>query len=268
MPSKPEILLARLEAIGKFLSQRDTALALIGLGSAGLELDRLDPFSDLDFFVIVKPGSKGQYLEDLSWLQEIAPIAYSYRNTQDGYKVLYKDGVFCEFAVFEEAELKTAAYAPGRIVWKAPGVAEAIARPAQTGEPSRPPSTAWLIGETLTNLYIGLLRRPPRRKAVRAAVHPGLCGGPCACARGTGAKSGRGSPGPLQPGARLRAAVPGHGTYAARVSSRVRKKPRIRFGCAHVSGPTLCHQRGDETGRNRVVHGRAEGRTLGFTGWC
>jgi hypothetical protein len=158
MPIQPEFLLARLEAIGRSLSQRDTALALIGLGSVGLELDRLDPFSDLDFFVIVKPGRKAQYLEDLSWLQEIAPIAYSYRNTRDGYKVLYKDGVFCEFAVFEETELKTAAFAPGRIVWKAPGVAEALARPAQAGNKSRPPSTAWLIGEALTNLYVGLLR--------------------------------------------------------------------------------------------------------------
>ena len=153
-----ELLLKRLNEISASLSRKNTALALIGLGSIGVDIGRLDPYSDLDFFVIVKPGSKPQYLEDLSWLTNIAPVAYYFANTQDGYKLLYEDGVFCEFAVFADDELANAVFAPGRIIWKAAGVDDAIRIPKHS--PTKPPqqSTEWLIGEALTNLYIGLQR--------------------------------------------------------------------------------------------------------------
>jgi hypothetical protein len=160
--------MSRLEAIGESLSRRPTALALIGLGSVGRELDRLDRFSDLDFFVIVAPGSKSQYLEGLGWLEDVAPIAYTYRNTPDGFKVLYQDGVFCEFAIFEEEELERATFAPGRVVWKAEGVEDAIAIPTRVDE-AQPRSAEWLMGEALTNLYVGLSRdhRGERLAAIR-----------------------------------------------------------------------------------------------------
>lgn len=153
-----ERLLGRLNEIGEALSKREGALALIGLGSVGLELERLDAFSDLDFFVIVKAGSKPRYLEDLGWLMEVAPVAYSFANTPDGYKLLYADGVFCEFAVFEEEELKEAVFSPGRVVWKAAGVSDEIGIPQRSSERRQPPSIEWLVGEALTNLYVGLSR--------------------------------------------------------------------------------------------------------------
>ncbi|NKQ34991.1 MAG: hypothetical protein HF973_05165 [Chloroflexi bacterium] len=153
-----ERLLSRLDQIGQSLSRQDTALALIGLGSVGLELDRLDRFSDLDFFVIVQAGSKPHYLQDLTWLTGIAPVAYTFANTPDGYKLLYEDGVFCEFAVFEEVELAQAVFAPGRIVWKASGVSEKIGLPKRHDKDRQRPSTEWLLGEALTNIYVGLLR--------------------------------------------------------------------------------------------------------------
>jgi hypothetical protein len=155
----PQQLLGRLSAIGESLSRRESALALIGLGSVGLELERLDRFSDLDFFAIVGPGQKARYLDDLSWLEEAAPIAYCFRNTRDGFKLLYADGIFCEFAVFEEAELAQIPFAPGRVVWRAEGVAETIGAPRETGrEQEDAPPEEWLLGEALTNLYVGLLR--------------------------------------------------------------------------------------------------------------
>jgi hypothetical protein len=157
--NEPQFLLDRLSAIGQSLSQRESALALIGLGSAGLERDRLDRFSDLDFFVIVKPGYKAQYLEDLSWLSNIAPVAYHFLNTKDGYKLLYADGVFCEFAVFEEAELETIPFTAGKIVWRADGVSESIATSRHAGnQVQEPPPIEFHIGEALTNLYVGLQR--------------------------------------------------------------------------------------------------------------
>jgi len=155
---KPDQLLKRLDEIGKLLSKKADALALIGLGSVGIELNRLDQFSDLDFFVIVKAGSKPHYLENLNWLTEIAPVAYYFANTPDGYKLLYSDGVFCEFAVFDEDELMKAVFSPGRVIWKAEGIPDNIGIPKRSREQKQKPSTEWLIGEAITNLYVGLLR--------------------------------------------------------------------------------------------------------------
>lgn len=152
------LLFHRLDQIAASLSQRPSARALIGLGSVGLERDRLDEYSDLDFFAIVEVGSKAEYLTDLSWLSDAAPIAHAFQNTVDGFKVLYADGVFCEFAVFDENELQTAAFSPGRVVWKAEGVPDTVAIPQRTTQMQEPPATEWLLGEALTNLYVGLCR--------------------------------------------------------------------------------------------------------------
>lgn len=155
---RKERLLARLNDIARALENSEQALALIGLGSVGVELDRLDDYSDLDFFAIVDQGSKRRFIENLDWLSSVCPIAYHYQNTPDGHKLLFVDGVFCEFAVFEPGELRTIPFSRGRVVWKRPQVDDAIAIPAS--RPSRERSTQdWLLGEALTNLYVGLCRR-------------------------------------------------------------------------------------------------------------
>ena len=100
------LLLKRLDEIGHSLEQSNHALALIGLGSVGLELERLDAYSDLDFFVIVEPGYKHSFLDDLHWLSALCPVAYCFPNMEDGYKLLFEDGIFCEFAIFEPDELQ------------------------------------------------------------------------------------------------------------------------------------------------------------------
>jgi hypothetical protein len=151
-------LLERLDEIGHSLEQSQHALALIGLGSVGLELERLDAWSDLDFFVIVEPGHKQHYLEDLHWLSRLCPLAYCFANTNDGYKLLFEDGIFCEFAVFEPDELWAIPFAAGRIVWKQAHVPETVSLPMI--EPSSPArhDAGWLLGEALTNLLVGLGR--------------------------------------------------------------------------------------------------------------
>jgi hypothetical protein len=95
-------------------------LGLLGLGSVGVELGRLDQYSDLDFFLIVKKGSKSMYLDSLFWLSDVYPLAYSFRNTVDGYKILFEDGIYGEFAVFEEDEMDKIAYSEGRWIFKKP----------------------------------------------------------------------------------------------------------------------------------------------------
>lgn len=164
-----QALLNRLNEIGRSLEESEHALALIGLGSVGLELQRLDQYSDLDFFAIVEPGYKSAYVEDLQWLSRLCPIAYCFRNTSDGYKLLYEDGIFCEFAVFDLDELGEIPFAPGRIVWKQPQVAETICLPLKAHVQPAGHDREWLIGEALTNLYVGLARenRGERLSAVR-----------------------------------------------------------------------------------------------------
>ncbi len=153
----PHNLLERLDRIARSLEDSGHALALIGLGSVGRERERLDRYSDLDFFAIVEDGFKSGYIDDLSWLTGIAPVAYSFRNTKDGFKLLYADGVFCEFAVFELDELKTVAFSEGSVVWKRADVDEAICRPV-VPYPVQNTSTDFLLGEALTNLLVGLSR--------------------------------------------------------------------------------------------------------------
>jgi lincosamide nucleotidyltransferase len=151
-------LLNRLNEIARSLEESEHALALLGLGSVGLELQRLDEYSDLDFFVIVEPGYKRAYLNDLKWLSALCPIAFRFPNTQDGCKLLFEDGIFCEFAVFEPDELQVIPFAQGRIVWKQPHVPDSISQPVKdlAGPSRREPQ--WLLGEALTNLYVGLAR--------------------------------------------------------------------------------------------------------------
>ncbi len=156
----PHFLLKRLDEISQSLERSGHALALIGLGSVGVELERLDTYSDLDFFVIVEPGYKSFYLNDLAWLSAINRIAYHFPNTQDGYKLLFVDGIFCEFAVFEPDELQTIPFAGPRIVWKQPQVSETLIAPTETETAVRlqKHSQEWLLGEALTNLYVGMAR--------------------------------------------------------------------------------------------------------------
>jgi hypothetical protein len=156
--TRKQLLLERLDEIGRCLERTGHALALIGLGSAGAERDRMDEYSDLDFFAIVEDGCKQRYLGELDWLDRAQPIAYCFRNTADGYKLLFQDGVFCEFAVFEPAELREVPFCRGRIVWKQAHIEDSIAIPARSAAPPHPRARDWLIGEALTNLYVGLCR--------------------------------------------------------------------------------------------------------------
>ncbi len=153
----PEKLLERLDTIGESLRSSGSALALLGLGSVGTEMARLDGYSDLDFFAIVREGFKASYIDNLDWLSNVQPIAYVMRNSVDGYKVLFEDGIFCEFAIFEPHEMAVIPFSAGRIVWKTDDFDESICQPREVTIPSRNP-LEFHVGEALTNLYVGMGR--------------------------------------------------------------------------------------------------------------
>jgi hypothetical protein len=166
---EPADLLARLDAIGAALRDSGHALALLALGSVGLERQRLDRYSDLDFFVIVEPGHKARYIDGLDWLASAHPLAWHFRNTADGHKALMADGIFCEFAVFEPGELEQIPFAPGRVVWRRAGVPDSIALPRRLLPDRRLPDETWIVGEALSCLFVGLQRwhRGEKLAAVR-----------------------------------------------------------------------------------------------------
>jgi hypothetical protein len=146
----------RLSDLGKYLYVLDSSVALLALGSCA-ETSRMDEYSDLDFFVIVKEGFKAEFLIDLVWLESITPLAYSFRNTIDGYKVMWKDGIYAEFAIFELHELPTIAYSPGRFIFKKKGY-ELSNEPTRKIQELRQHDLSYALNEILTNLYVGLGR--------------------------------------------------------------------------------------------------------------
>lgn len=147
----------RLDAIARSLEASGHALALVALGSVGLDTSRLDAWSDLDFFVIAEPGHKARFLNDLGWLAQAHPLAWHFRNTGDGHKALMADGLFCEFAVFEPAELAHIPFAAGRVVWRRDDADPSLARP-RLALPRRTNDEAWIVGEALACLLVGLAR--------------------------------------------------------------------------------------------------------------
>lgn len=162
-------LLDRLDAIGQALASTPSALGLLGLGSVGVEWARLDAYSDLDFYVVVREGHKANYLQDLSWLATACPLAYTFQNTPDGFKFLYGDGLYGEFAVFEPAELASVSYAVGRWVWCAPDWnPDAWLSAPRQPQPVTQTVDA-LVNEALTNLLVGLgrYRRGEKLSALR-----------------------------------------------------------------------------------------------------
>jgi hypothetical protein len=150
-------LMRRLADMGSYLANHEDTLGLLGLGSVGVELSRLDQYSDLDFFLIVKKGSKSTYLDSLFWLSDVYPLVYSFRNTVDGYKILFADGIYGEFAVFEEHEMENISYSEGRWIFKKPDCTVANVQ-IMPFKPLVSDHVDFAVNELLTNLLVGLQR--------------------------------------------------------------------------------------------------------------
>ncbi len=165
----PQRLLRRLDDLGSVLATRGDALALLGLGSVGVDVGRLDDHSDLDFFVIVDEGTKRRYLDSIDWLEELHPVVFSFRNSIDGRKALFADGLFAEYAIFTLAELRAASYPPGRIVWQRDDAPSGLESSGRMPGPSLNDTADYQVNEALTNLYVGLHRelRGERLSAMR-----------------------------------------------------------------------------------------------------
>jgi len=148
-------LINRLNSLADSLRKRNDCLGLLALGSCA-EQERLDEWSDLDFFVFVEKGCQTSYLSNLDWLKECAPISFVFRNTKDGHKILWEDGVYAEYAIFEIDMMSNIPYSKGSFIFKRDGVE--LSESSTLLMPNPYQTIEYATNEILTNLYIGLLR--------------------------------------------------------------------------------------------------------------
>ncbi len=156
---KEKRLFQRLDDLAATLAKEKHTLALMALGSVGVEKERADAFSDLDFFVIVEDAYKQNYIDDLTWLNSTHPLVYQFKNTKDGFKVLFEDGIYGEFAVFGESDMPSVTQPHGRIIWKKDTYQYDDLTKMKGNIPQiKSDDLDFAINEALTNLYVGLLR--------------------------------------------------------------------------------------------------------------
>ena len=176
------VIHSRLQQIQQACAHDDRIRALVVMGSGGPEQQRLDRFSDLDFFLIVREDHKATFLEEYHWLADVYPVVYTIQISQNGRKLLFADGLLCEVGVFTESEtqapeLKSGGWSsPRQVLWQAADYnadTDVIARVA----PIRPNRTLeWMLGEALTNLFTGMNRylRGEKLSAMRFVEHYAL----------------------------------------------------------------------------------------------
>ncbi len=150
-----EKLNQRLNQLSEVPQNKPSCLGLLALGSCAQQ-ERLDEWSDLDFFVIVEQGNQDAYLSNPDWLQACAPLAYIFRNTKDGHKVMWEDEIYAEYAIFEPQMMKDISFTQGKFIFKKEGFIMSESPCVPMPHPHQ--DIDYAINEILTNLYVGVCR--------------------------------------------------------------------------------------------------------------
>lgn len=147
-------ILCRLDQIRDHVRNDPDVEALLGFGSVA-EPDRLDDYSDLDLLVVAATGRKSELVDRAAGFPALAPVALRYRHTPDGWKILYEDGVLCDFGIAYAHELPGFPHSAGRVLWGRGGFDEAL---ASATVPETGIDIDREVNEILISLYVGLLR--------------------------------------------------------------------------------------------------------------
>ncbi len=160
-------LLRRLEA-------EPEVVGLVALGSMSGEPPLADAFSDHDFFVVTRAGAQERFRAGRWWLPAPERIAFSFRETAHGLKVLWDDGHLAEYAVFDCEELRLARVNRLSVLLDRGGVAERMAEVRASTAGSVAASSAdddWHLGQLLAALLVGAGRfRRGERLAARRSI--------------------------------------------------------------------------------------------------
>ena len=137
------------------VSTHDDVLGLVLAGS-GAEPQRIDEWSDHDFFLVVSKDPEA-WRQNFDWLPDHERIVLSPRETHHGLKVLYDDGHVLEFAIATAAEMHDWSVNMARVVLDRGGVAELVAgMQRRTVLPTEHDADDLQL--FLTHLYIGVGR--------------------------------------------------------------------------------------------------------------
>jgi hypothetical protein len=138
----PVLTAAEYDRLTELLSARlggdARVLALIALGSTALP-ERRDYYSDHDFWVVVTPGSRTTFLEDVSWLPDTQNLVSATRTGGRGLIGLYATGHVIELVIFEPDELFEGKLGVYRILFDSHGIEEQLAEIARRSD-GRPPT--------------------------------------------------------------------------------------------------------------------------------
>lgn len=145
------------KALTASLGRRADVLGLIALGSMASDDYQPDRWSDHDFFVVARPGAQEGLRTDLSWLPDSSRIAFSYRETEHGLKVVYDNAHLLEFAVFDPDELAMARINRYRVLLDGERIGERIraVRDQTTASAGHPMTDAQHFGQLLTIILVG-----------------------------------------------------------------------------------------------------------------
>lgn len=151
------------------VAARDAVVGLVLLGS-GAQRERLDEWSDHDFYLVVQGDAAEAMRRDLSWLPDHERIVVAPRETAHGLKVVYDDGHVLELAVATLDEIATFGTNHHLVMLDRGGVADAISRAvAQTPGP-REVDVDRALGLFLSLLLIGV-GRARRGELLAAGAH-------------------------------------------------------------------------------------------------
>ena len=171
LPGDLHHTLRRLDDLAASLAPRGDVVAVLGLGSAGVETERFDDHSDIDFWLVVDDAAaKADLLAGTDWLAGFGGrLTYSFVNDANGRKALFEDGLFLEYAVFTPAELTRLAFTGARVVWQRPGSTLDLDAHLPPPAPTPQDTVEFHVNEALTNLFVGLHRelRGERLTALR-----------------------------------------------------------------------------------------------------
>jgi hypothetical protein len=140
------------------LTARDDVLGLVAVGSMA---GGPDEFSDHDFFVIAAPGDTDGLRTDVTWLPRPDRLVLVFRETEHGVKAVYDNGHVVELAVFTPDELALARVNRYEVLIDGGNLRDRMASAARAsadaaGSPEE--SDAWLVGQLLTALLVGVQR--------------------------------------------------------------------------------------------------------------
>ncbi|MGJ9385757.1 hypothetical protein [Salipaludibacillus sp. CF4.18] len=146
----------RLYEICYSLKKFSTVKAIIAFGSL-VDVQRFDAYSDLDFIVLTNAKGKKELLSSVSWLIDIYPIEFEYFTSKDSMKVIYSDGVICDFGILTEEEFSDFEHGEGKLIWNNDCFIEKIDSNINLREEDEI-QKGKILGDIISNLYIGMLR--------------------------------------------------------------------------------------------------------------